>query len=188
LRLAFQTPRLIAVAATAEIARADASDRAAFGRLLEARVTAEWPIEVMRDVTEHFAHQLETGAVSPGFATWYLLKAEDRELVGVAGYYGAPDADGWTMIGYSVCPSAEGNGYATEALSGLMAWGNETGKVRGWRATTFERHWGSIRVLEKNGFARVGVSPEDAQAAENDRQGRGSLMLWERENAGVSRP
>ena len=44
----------------------------------------------------------------------------------------------------------------------------------------FQRHFASIRVLEKNGFVCRGLSSEDAAASEADRQGRGRLMLFVR--------
>jgi hypothetical protein len=137
--LVFETERLIVVAATAALARADASDRAAFARLLKADVTAEWPVEVMRDVQEHFAHQLESGAAEPGWLSWYLLTRDAASrLVGVVGHYGAPTPESWTTVGYGICPADEGRGYTT------------------------------------------GVSPDDAEASESDRQGRGRLMVFER--------
>lgn len=172
------------MAATAELARADVANRDLFAAILGAHVTAEWPIEVMRDAQEHFAHQLETGAAEPGWSMWYLLsRPEPRRLVGVVGHYGMPTPDGWVTVGYGICPHDEGRGFASEALSGMIAWGRAYGQLRGWRATTFERHHASVRVLEKNGFSRTCVSPDDAEAPESDRQGRGRLMVWERPNS-----
>jgi hypothetical protein len=52
------TQRLTLVAATAALGRADVADRAAFARLLGASVPSSWPIEVMKDAQEHFAHAL----------------------------------------------------------------------------------------------------------------------------------
>ncbi|MDX2223904.1 MAG: GNAT family N-acetyltransferase [Rhodospirillaceae bacterium] len=181
--LRFETPRLIGIAATPALARADAGDAAAFSRLLAARIPGSWPIEVMADVREHFAHQLETGAMTPGWAMWYLLapRAEPpRRLIGVVGFYGRPDADGTATLGYGIAPEDEGQGFATEAVAGLMAWGRAHGGVAAFAATTFELHHASVRVLQKNGFACVGVSPDDAEAPDSDRQGRGRLMVWRR--------
>jgi RimJ/RimL family protein N-acetyltransferase len=181
--LRFETPRLIGIAATPALARADAGDTAAFVRLLDAQVPGSWPIEMMADVREHFAHQLETGALSPGWAMWYLVgpRAQPpRRLVGVVGFYGRPDADGTATLGYGIAPGDEGHGFATEAVAGLMAWGRDQCGVTAFSATTFEFHHASVRVLEKNGFACAGVSPDDAHAPDSDRQGRGRLMVWRR--------
>jgi len=138
----------------------------------------------MADVQDYFADLLERGVAAPGWLMWYLLAGEvgRRRLLGVVGHYGEPDPDGWTTVGYAICPDDEGLGFASEALTGLIGWGQRTGRLTGWRATTFERHHASVRVLEKNGFACLGVSSEDGDAAEADRQGRGRLMIWERRN------
>jgi RimJ/RimL family protein N-acetyltransferase len=189
----FETARLIGIAGTAVLARADASDRDSFVRMLGAVVTDEWPTADMRDVQDHFARQLETGAAAPGWMMWYLLArgaalpqlvgAALPRLVGAVGHYGAPTSDGWVTIGYGICPSDEGQGYASEGLAGMIDWGRAAARLAGWRATTFERHGASVRVLEKNGFNCMGVSPDDAEAADADRQGRGRLMNWERRNS-----
>lgn len=175
--LRIHTPRLDLTAATPELARADILDRTAFAALLGAAVPDSWPIEVMQDAREPLAQALESGVTEPGWSLWYIVHA--ATLCGVVGCYGRPDAEGATTIGYGIVPEAEGRGIATEALSGVMTWARAAGPVALFRATTFERHAPSIRVLEKNGFRCVGVSPEDGQAAESDRQGRGRLMVWE---------
>jgi [ribosomal protein S5]-alanine N-acetyltransferase len=172
------TQRLTLIAATAEIARADVADRSRFGELLDAAIPPGWPTHDMKDVQELFAGMLERGDMEPAFGPWYVVM--NGVLSGSLGSFGNPDADGAVTIGYGVVPELEGRGVATEALAGLIDWLRRTGRVRIIRATTFERHFASVRILEKNGFTCCGVSPEDAGAAEADRQGRGRLMIWER--------
>jgi RimJ/RimL family protein N-acetyltransferase len=104
----------------------------------------------MKDAQEPFAQALESGATTPGWGGWYIVG--DRTLRGTVGFYGDPDAQGAVMIGYGIVPECEGQGIASEALAGVLAWAAATGRVTRMRATTFERHWASIRVLEKNGF------------------------------------
>ena len=176
--LTIKTQRLILIAATAELARADIVDRSTFSKLLNAQVPSSWPIEVMKDAQEPFAQALERGATTPGWGMWYIISA--MTLYGTVGCYGQPDADGVVTIGYGIVPEAENKGIASEALAGLIGWLQATGKARMLRATTFEFHHPSIRVLEKNGFKCIGVSTDDALASEADRQGRGRLMIWER--------
>jgi RimJ/RimL family protein N-acetyltransferase len=52
-------------------------------------------------------------------------------------------------------------------------------------ATTFERHHASVKILTRCKFICVGVDPNDAQADERDRQGRGKLMRFIRERPSV---
>ena len=187
--LCIATPRLDLIAATATLARADASDQPRFGALLQAEVPTSWPPSVLADVQEYFADQLEKGFALPGWWSWYALKkqAEERPgqkprhvLIGSAGFAGQPDSEGTVTLGYSITPGFEGDGYATEIVAGLLRWVAATGRVRRVHASTFERHAGSVRVLEKNGFVCRGVSSEDSGASDQDRQGRGKLMLFVR--------
>lgn len=135
----------------------------------------------MADVQEYFAARLEAGAAQPGWWCWYAVQESPRLLIGSGGLAGAPDSEGTVTLGYGVIPSAEGKGYASEIAAGLIAWMQAQGGVKRIHATTFERHYASVRILEKNGFACKGVSSEDAAASPEDRRDRGRLMLFVRE-------
>lgn len=179
--LNISTRRLYLLAATATLARADVSDRLRFAALLQSEIPPAWPPEVMAGVQEYFADQLEKGFALPGWWHWYAITRESRVLIGSGGLAGQPDSEGTVTLGYSIVPGYEGVGYASEMVEGLLQWMAGTGRVRRVHATTFERHFGSARVLEKNGFICRGVSSEDAAASDADRQGRGQLMLFVRD-------
>ncbi len=179
--LAISTARLNLLAATATLARADISDPPRFAALLQSHVPLGWPPAAMADVQEYFADQLEKGFALPGWWNWYALARDSRVLVGTGGLAGQPDSEGTVTLGYSIVPEYEGQGYASEMVEGLLQWMAGTRRVRRVHATTFERHFGSARVLEKTGFICKGVSSEDAGASDADRQGRGRLMLFVKE-------
>jgi ribosomal-protein-alanine N-acetyltransferase len=181
--LTIATGRLDLVAATVLLARADASDRLDFAARLQAEIPPSWPPRVLADVQEYFASQLEKGFAIPGWWSWYAVERANRTLVGSGGLAGQPDSEGTVTLGYSIAAGFEGRGYATEMVAGLLQWITATGRVKRVHATTFERHIGSVRVLEKNGFSCRGVSSEDAAASDGDRQRRGRLMLFVRERA-----
>jgi [ribosomal protein S5]-alanine N-acetyltransferase len=175
------TRRLTLVAATAELARADAGDHNRFSALIGADLPEAWPPEVMRDAQDFFARKLESG-VPPGWWHWYaLLKGPGRPIViGTAGFAGPPNSEGIVTLGYSVLDAFAGCGYATEMVMGILQWLAAAGGVKHVYATTFEQHHPSVRVLMRSGFVCKGVSSEDA-AADSDRHGRGRLMLFVRE-------
>ncbi len=184
------TPRLRLVAATAELAAAAVADRARFARLLRAEVTPEWPPWVLADHQDQFAATLAAHPDQAGWWSWYVV-GTDRSLVpqdtlvgsaggGAAEGTGPPDGSGIVLIGYSTLPAYEGRGIATEAARGFIRWASEFPATREFQATTFERHHASCRILAKCGFELVGVSPDDARAAESDRQGRGRLLVFRR--------
>lgn len=137
-----------------------------------------WPPEVLSDVHDYFAQKLEGEPDHRGWWNWYAVQKRPHILIGGAGFSGPPDDSGTVTLGYSVLPDFEGKGYASEIAAGLFDWALGTGKVTRIFATTFERHYASVRVLEKNSFIYTGVSSEDAAAPDSDRQGRGRLMLY----------
>src|SRR5712671_3137266 len=59
------------------------------------------------------------GAAGQGPNPWrhgfFIIEKASGEIVGGAGFKGAPDAEGMVEIAYGVVPSLEGRGYATEA-------------------------------------------------------------------------
>lgn len=121
--------------------------------VLAATVPRDWP-------PEH--HDIDTlrfwrDALSqPGAAGWWLhymvlTGATRATLVGTVSYRGPP-ADGVVEIGYSVLPSCQRRGLATEASRGLI----ESAWERGAEvivAHTFGHLEPSIGVLRKLGFA-----------------------------------
>jgi len=133
--LQISTRRLDLIAATALLARADASDRVRFSEILGAEIPQAWPPAVMADVMEYFAEQLEKGFAVPGWWSWYGVLRRDGGrpvLIGNAGLSGRPDSEGSVTLGYSVIKDHEGAGYATEMVAGLiaMAGGLGPGKAR----------------------------------------------------------
>ncbi|MCP3817524.1 GNAT family N-acetyltransferase [Streptomyces sp. A3M-1-3] len=61
------------------------------------------------------------------FGAYEIRLREDGRAIGGLGFHGAPDQDGGVTIGYGLIPSARGQGYATEALRGLLRFARECG-------------------------------------------------------------
>ncbi|GMV27257.1 MAG: hypothetical protein AMXMBFR58_32880 [Phycisphaerae bacterium] len=179
-----ETPRLRIVPATAELSHAAISDRAAFAAQLGAVVTDQWPPEVLADVEAMFAGKLAEQPDMVGWWGWYIIAragglADRDTLVGSIGS-SPPDDAGMTMFGYSVLPAFQGRGIGREAAVRFTGWLAEQRQVRLIRADSFEGNTASCRILDRCGLTRIGVSPDDASAPDSDRQGRGTLMRYER--------
>jgi RimJ/RimL family protein N-acetyltransferase len=150
-----ETDRLVLVAATTELLRADLDGPAALAGALGVAVPASWPPDYYeRDDVERalaFVH----GA--PGWSTWYLIEraAAGGRLVGVCGFGGPPSADGTVVLGYSIVSDARRRGYATEATRALVRHAFDDQRVERVVAETFPALVGSIGVLEKSGFHRT---------------------------------
>jgi RimJ/RimL family protein N-acetyltransferase len=109
---------------------------------------------------------------------WIIEKATGQ-IVGGAGFKGAPDGDGMVEIAYGVVPSREGQGYATEAARALIHFATADPRVKTLRAHTLPEANASTRVLAKCGFVHVGpvVDPED-----------GPVWRWERNAQHIGTP
>jgi RimJ/RimL family protein N-acetyltransferase len=102
-----------------------------------------------------------------GWWVWLIARRGDDRAVGVCGLGGRPDEQGAVVLGYSVYPDMEGQGYATEAARAVMAWALAAPGVSRVRATVPTGNPGSLAVARKLGMSVVGseVHPEVGELA-----------------------
>jgi RimJ/RimL family protein N-acetyltransferase len=163
--LVIATPRLELIAATPTLLKAELDGRRVLETALGASVPAEWPPELFdRDAMEFMLRRLEAPEGEPGWWLWYVVRhsadGTARTAVGVCGYKGAPDAEGTVEIGYSILREYQRQGYATEAVAGLLARAFADARVRRVTAETLPDLTASIGVLEKQGFGEAGPGSE----------------------------
>jgi RimJ/RimL family protein N-acetyltransferase len=117
-----------------------------------------------------------------GFGYWAVEEKSSGEYAGELGFTDfkrdiEPSIKGMPEAGWAFVPSKHGRGYATEAVSAIVAWGD--GRFDGARTVCLidPGNLASIRVAEKCGYARM-------QAATY----RGaSTVLFARERASTQR-
>lgn len=137
---------------------------------------------VSGEVSPHWLEALRN-AVGQGPNPWrhgfWIIEKASGQIVGGAGFKGAPDADGMVEIAYGVVPSREGRGYATEAARALIHFAMGDARVKRIRAHTRPEPNASTRVLTKCGFVHIGlvVDPED-----------GPVWRWERNAQHIGTP
>lgn len=141
----------------APAAHALPADRETSARLLDAKLPAEWPHDDLLDVLP--LQGASTPETAP-YGIWVLIERRSRTVVGDAGFLGPPGEDETIEIGYSVVPDRRGRGYATEAVSALVAWALEQPGVSGVVARCTPHNTPSVRLLERLGFRRTGVEAE----------------------------
>lgn len=156
--------------------------------LIGADVPDSWPPRDLADVQELMADRLREDPTKVGWWGWYMIAApavvaERATLIGSLGCtrWGAEQR---IQFGYGILPEFERRGLTSEAAVALIDWVMSQPDVDLVEATTFERHFASLRILERCGFACLGVSEHDATASEADRQGRGQLLLFVRTSRG----
>ena len=96
-----------------------------------------------------------------------LLRTPQLELRAATG--GKPTERGEVEVGYSIMPSWQGSGLATEAVAALVDWAFSHADVQRVTAQTMPALAASIRVLEKNGFCLLDEGCEECVV----RYGRG---------------
>lgn len=187
------TPRLRLLALTPQSSFAALKDRAEFSRLIDADVPVEWPPHDLADVQGMLASRLAEHPDEVGWWGWYVIALPGVVVPGAvpgrATLIGSAGCSRWgpqgiPQFGYGLLPAFYRRGFATEAATNLIAWVMAQPVITRVEATTFERHIASVKILERCGFRNCGVSPDDATAAESDRQGRGKLILFVRERTG----
>jgi RimJ/RimL family protein N-acetyltransferase len=166
------TPRLeLRPASVEELNALISGDRAAFEAVLGAWVAEplEAPPETA-DVIQWFRDAIANDpSIRPWFFRWMIDRIEGR-LVGSVGFSGYPDAMGTLLIGYSVYPADERNGYASEAVAGMVSWAFAQPGINRVQATIRPGHAASQRVAVKAGMVNVGKLETEEE---------GIAELWE---------
>jgi [ribosomal protein S5]-alanine N-acetyltransferase len=86
-----------------------------------------------------------------------------RTAVGLIGFHGPPDEEGRAEIGYAVFAPFRRQGYAREAVSGLLEWARRRRGVHRFLASIAPDNEPSMRLALGLGFRQIG-----AQVDEND--------------------
>lgn len=157
-----ESRRLTLVAGSAALVEADLKSAESLAEALDAVAPGDWPPDLFEaPVMRTALHQLRAGP-GQGWSVWYLLHPEDggSSLVGICGFKDRPDRAGSVEISYSVLRAYRGQGFATEAVSRLLAWAFSHQDVAEVTADTLPHLRQSIRVLEKNGFSFSGPGSE----------------------------
>lgn len=159
--MAISTSRLELIPADRAMLEAELDSPARLIELLDAKPPASWPPPLYdQDALRYVLDLLDREGAHEVWALYYLLLGESRELVGIAGFKGAPNAAGEVEIGYSVVPERQRQGVATEAVGALVRRAMEHSQVHSVIAETLPDLTPSIRVLERNGFRLLGEGSE----------------------------
>ena len=159
---ALLTPRLQLVAATQATISAELAGQDRLAALLEAAIPSDWPPEHHdAETLDFWLEQLALPEAAGWWLHYMLLRRPTAPtLVGTVSYKGPP-TDGVVEIGYSVVPSWQGRGLATEGSRALIeaAWERGAEVVV---AHTFEHLAPSIAILRKLGFQPAESSEPEA--------------------------
>jgi ribosomal-protein-alanine N-acetyltransferase len=158
------TERLDLVPATREMILAALEGEAALGASLSASVSPTWPPEFLDPPSLEFVlHRLAEDSAQSWWWLYFVVLRHGqagRTVIGSAGYKGPPSADGTVEVGYGIVRDQHRQGYASEAVRGLLARAFAEPVVTRVIAETYPELAGSIGVLRKCGFSFIGDGSE----------------------------
>ncbi len=102
---------------------------------------------------------LSSVSVPTPWSARHIERRSDGLVVGSAGCFGPPDADGWVEIGYGLVESARGAGLMTDVVGSLCRAIEARGHAESC-AHTLPDNRESQRVLARLGFDHVGEDDE----------------------------
>ena len=108
-------------------------------------------------------------SIAESFEPSAWMVVEEGEVIGLCSLV-RPPIDGELHIGYGIAPTRQGRGAATRAVASLVAWARDDARIDQITANTGIDNLPSQKVLERNGFRRIGeeIDPDD-----------GPVMCWE---------
>jgi [ribosomal protein S5]-alanine N-acetyltransferase len=143
----------------------EAETRAVFPEPLSAPPEMDHALPAMRD-------SLRDDPKSTFWGPFLIVLAQTGEAVGSAGFVTQSSRDGHRELGYSVYPSFQGQGIASEAASALVTWALAQPGTCSVRATIPHWHVASQRVAARAGLHRTGRMATDPD--------EGPVEVWER--------
>jgi RimJ/RimL family protein N-acetyltransferase len=100
-----------------------------------------------------------------------VLREPDRIMIGHAGFHGEPGINSpghaeALEVGYSIFPEHRLQGYATEAVTGLIGWARQQG-IEHFVASVAPDNAPSLAIIHKLGFVRKGEHWDDEDGLEH---------------------
>ena len=137
-----------------------ARDRRAITEHADFSVPESFPDDDEREFLRFRRAQLVADPARYPWSVRAIVLRADRRMIGFVNFHGAPGVnDNATPdaleLGWTVFPSDQRHGYATETALALMDWAR-AGGVHHFISATTPDNAASLRVHEKLGFARTG--------------------------------
>jgi ribosomal-protein-alanine N-acetyltransferase len=120
----------------------------------------EFSLEVMELFVGSRAHE------PTAFDPWFIVRKEQKDVIGEIGS-SAPMGPHRPTVGYDIVEPLWGQGYATEALEGLLTYLFSRPEVESVEADTFDSHIASRRVMEKAGMTLFDSRTQEVDGEEH---------------------
>ncbi|MDT8861583.1 GNAT family N-acetyltransferase [Alkalihalobacillus sp. MEB130] len=105
--------------------------------------------------TQAYVEELKEDSSLLGWGVWFVIHKDSNTIVGDIGFKGKADKEQSVEVGYGIMPTAQNQGYATEAVNELLKWAFTWEQVKKVVAECLVDNGPSIKVLEKLNMSRV---------------------------------
>ena len=140
------------------LARQDITEFTRYRNLPDVARFQDWTLPYTRDIAHALVDDAqELGMPTPGQWLQLALTDDADRLLGDVAVW-LDDAALLAMIGYTLAPQSQGQGYAVEAVKAVVDWLFTARKVHRVAATLDPENLASARVLERNGFRYIGTA------------------------------
>ena len=121
-----------------------------------------WSMPAMTERAEAvgYLERIREGFEGKTLFQWGVERKEDTLIIGTTTLFHLDAGNARAEIGYILASSAWGHGYATEAISTLLAYGFGEMKLNRVEADIDPLNAPSARALERQGFSREGLLRE----------------------------
>jgi GNAT superfamily N-acetyltransferase len=102
---------------------------------------------------------IDSGVAAVLPAVWLIVRRADGRILGGLGTHGPPGSEGCVEIGYSLAPSARGQGIGTAAVAAFVRRLAQEPGIRRLAAVAGAQDTASRRLLERRGFRLTGPLP-----------------------------
>jgi RimJ/RimL family protein N-acetyltransferase len=132
-------------------------------------VPADWPDEHDR---RFLRLRLDQATKDPSREEWMPWAiARDGQMVGHIGFHGPPGVNGPKKpdaleVGYTVFEPWRRQGYATEAVEGILGWAQAEHGVRHFVASVSPQNEPSLAIVRRLGFRQTGTQWDDEDGEE----------------------
>lgn len=105
---------------------------------------------------EFHISELKNDPTLYGWGVWLVIDKFDNKVIGDIGFKGKPNAENAVEVGYGIVPSAQNNGFATEAVRAIIDWAFSHEEVNKIIAECLDDNTPSIKVLQKLNMKHIG--------------------------------
>jgi len=110
-------------------------------------------------------HRMASRPEGQGWCARVIIRADDDAVMGHCGFHGPPEDVGRAEVGYTVFPDYRRQGYAVEAVAGLVEYARSQGQPVVFACVSPD-NVASLAVVAKLGFRQTGVQGDDVDGQE----------------------